>query len=214
MSLETILYYGGFSAALALCWGLGPVFFYPMLADLAFDVCMTTGVFSGWDIRPLMITYGLAVLVWVLVLSGALTKTTFLAVLVVDLAAIFYRIVPDLQMSGTGQKFWNATSAGIYEVWLISISVVVASMAFRSSILAKIQNRRIDLLTNPRKRFMLPIGAWAAIPPIMSSLRPFLSVSVFDNRFDIAAHVLVWGWVALELPSYLTHRRLMKQYYD
>jgi hypothetical protein len=214
MEVQAIFYYAGYIAALALCWGLGPVFFYPMLADLAFDVCMTTGVFSGWDIRPLMITYGLAVFVWVLVLSRTLTKTTFLAVLAVDLAAIFYRIVPELQMIGTGQKFWNATSVGIYEVWLISISVVVGSMALRSSIVAKIQNRHVDILIDPRKRFLLPIGAWAAIPPIMSSLESFIPVSVYDHRYVIASHVLVWGWVAMELPFYMLHRRLMKRYYE
>ena len=211
MDLQSAIYQIGFLAALSLCWGLGPVFFYPMLADFIFGLCGNAGWFSGWDIRVVMVTYGLGILVWTIVLSGALTKTTFIAVLMLDVATIFYRILPEIQLNGTGQNFWNATSAGIYEVWLISIFVVVASMAIRSSIVAKITGRRVDLLTNPKKRFLLPIGAWAGIPPLMSCLQPFLSQSLFDNRFVIASHVLVWGWVAFELPPYISHKRLMKQ---
>ena len=183
-----------------------------MLADLIFDVCMTAGLFSGWDIRPVMVTYGLVVLVWVLFLTGKLTNSTFLAVLLMDVAMIFYRIMPQIQLSGTGQDFWNATSIGIYEVWLISIFVIVASMAVRSSLWAKLQGHRVDLLTNPRKRFLLPIGAWAGIPPLLGLLAPYLPEWVVDQRFVIASHVLIWGWVAFELPQYLMIRRLRKRY--
>jgi hypothetical protein len=212
MAFETLIYYAGFGFALWLCWGLGPVFFYPMLADLAFDICMSSGLFSGWDIRPLVAVYGLAVVIWVVALLGKLTNTTFVAVLLMDVAMIFYQIVPDIQMVGTGQEFWNATSVGIYEVWLLSIFVMVVSMALRSSVWAKIQGRRVDLLTNPKKRFLIPLGAWAGIPPLMSFLEPNIPSWVFDQRYVIASHVLVWGWVAFELPPYLMIRRLRKRF--
>jgi hypothetical protein len=211
MAIQTIIYYAGFVSALALCWGLGPIFFYPMLADLIFDVCLSSGLFSGWDIRLLVSLYGLAAFIWVIALSGVLAKTTFVAVLLLDMLMIFYKILPQLQLAGTGQDFWNATSTGIYEVWLISIFVVITSMAVRSSLGAKIKGLRIDLLTNPRKRFLLPIGVWAGVTLLLGNLERWIPVSVFDDRFVIAAHTLVWGWVILELPQYLIHRRLMKQ---
>jgi hypothetical protein len=212
MDPQRFIYYAGFIAALALCRGLGPVFFYPMLVDLAFDICGMLGWFSGWDSRWLMVSYGLALLIWVLFLVGSLTKPTFIAVLMVDIGTFFWRIVPQFQLSGSGQDFWNLASTGINEIWMVSIFVIVASMAVRSTVVARFQGRRADLLTNPRKRFLLPIGVWAGLPPLLSYLEPWLSASLVEDRFTIASHLLVWGWVALELPAYISHKRLMKQY--
>ncbi|HEY3294011.1 MAG TPA: hypothetical protein VGL38_01080 [bacterium] len=211
MGFETLLYYAGFLIALALCWGLGPIFFYPMLADVAFDVAGNVGLFTGWDVRWIVVSYGFGMLLWVLALAGALTKPTFIAVMLMDLGAIFYRIIPQFQMNGSGQDFWNLASTGINEIWMVSIFVIVASMAIRSSIIAKMQGRRVDLLTNPKKRFLLPVGAWAGFPPFISCFEHWLPSSLVDGRFMIAGQLMVWGWVALELPPYLTHKRLMKR---
>jgi hypothetical protein len=209
--LESTFYFAGFALAIALCRGLGPLFFYPMLADLSFDLALTTGSFSGWDVRLLMAGYGFAFFLWVLALSGALARTTLLAVLALDLATIFWRVVPALRAASNGQEFWYATGTGIFELWLVSIFVVSVSTVLRSSIGARLRKQTPDLMSNPKRRFLLPIAVWAGIPPLMSLLNGGLPATVTNARFQIAAQVLVWGWTALELPHYLAQKRLSKQ---
>jgi hypothetical protein len=183
-----------------------------MLADMTFDICLMCGLFSGWDARWLMVTHGFAVVAWVLALSGELNKATIMTILIMVVTTMIYRIMPEIQMSGTGWAFWNIMSVGIYEMCQISIFVLVASMAVRSTLLAKLRGYHIDILSNPKKRFLLPIGAWAVILPLFSALVAYLPMTVYENRYVIASHVLVWGWVVLELPYYVLRKRLRVKY--
>jgi hypothetical protein len=216
MSLDwsLIVYYIGYAIAFFLCWGLGPIFRAPMLLNGLFNVALTLGLMRGWDIRIVIAVHGFAFFVWMLALTQTLNGSVFVFVLLLDLAVVFHGLWPDIQVAGTGPTFWNVMSTQIIEVWMTSIFALTVSVVFRSSILAKLKERRVDLLTNPRKRFLIPICAWAgmiSLPPWFPNILP---KPVIDNRFAIAVQLLVWGWVAFELPSYITHRRLMRQYDD
>lgn len=212
MDFVFVQYYAAFVLAIFLCYGLGRIFWVPMLLDLAFDVALKLNWLSGWDIRLLIVVHGFAFFLWVLYLAGTFDRATFVAVLLFDLTLVFIEILPDLQAVGTGQEFWNETSTGILDVWLLSILVVVLSVVLRSTLVAKMKGRFVDILTNPKKRFLLPIGAWTAFLTLLNHLEPWVPTWLYDYRFMIGAQILVWGWVAVELPFYLAYRRLRKQY--
>ncbi len=205
------IYYLGYVLALWLCWNLGQLFRVPMLLNLGFDVCLNLGLLQGWDIRFIIVSYGLAFFVWVLALSQSMNKSTFTFVLLLDLAIAYKQMYPDLAMVGSGTEFWFHASTDILHIWMASILAVVGSMLFRSSILARLKGRFVDVWTNPKKRFQVPIGAWAATILLTSWLKPHLPLIIAQRRFLIAANLLVWGWVVVELPHYLANRRLMRE---
>jgi hypothetical protein len=178
---------------------------------MGFNVCLNAGLFSGWDIRWLIAVYGFGIFVWVVSLTRTLSRSLIVSLLVLDLAVVINGFWPMITVAGNGAHFWNYTSTAILDVWMISITVVVLSTALKSTVLAKIEGRFVDLLTNPKKRFVLPIGAWAATIVLMKYLKSVLPSAVVAERFTIASHVLVWGWVALELPFFLMYRRLKRQ---
>ena len=211
MTLQVVIYYVGFAAAILLCRGLGRLFFYPMLLNVGFNISLNLGLFGGWDVRWLIVAYGFGIFLWVLALTGAWNRTLFVGLLLLDLAVIMNGLWPVITVAGNGVQFWNYTSTAIIDVWMISILVVVLSTVVKSTLIARFKGKFVDLLTNPKKRFVLPIGAWACIIESAKYLPSFLPSSVVANRFDIAAQVLVWGWVGLELPFLLTHRRLKRQ---
>lgn len=212
MTWELGQYYVAFIAVIFLARGLGPLFFIPVVLDFVFELCLDWGLLSGWDVRLLIAGFEFAIFLWVLALAGNLRKSTFVVMLVLDLTVMINGMWPQIQAAGSGRDFWNNTSTSIMDVWQTSIVVVVVSMVVRSTIVAKAKREYVDILTNPKKRFLLPIGAWALIQELPIYLKPNVPLWLFDYRFHIAANVLVWGWVALELPFYLMYRRLKKQY--
>ena len=212
MGWEYGIYYSGYVLAILLCRKLGWVFFVPMLVNMGFNLCLNTGLLSGWDIRWIIAGHGCAVFVWVLMLSGALGKPTVGILVAADMAVVVNGIWEPLRMVGTGGDFWIATSTSIIDAWMVSIATVVGSIVMKSTIMARFRGERVDLLTNPKKRFLLPIGAWAAIIAAVGYLGNVLPAAVVDNRFNIAGYALVWGWVALEFPFYLMYQRLRKQF--
>jgi hypothetical protein len=211
--LESFSYYIGFLIAVILCWKLGRLFWMPMLLDAAFDLSLSLVTFSGATLRWLALCYGMGIFVWVLALSQSFTRSMMLLLTCFEIVIVLGRMWEPLHMAGSGPDFWNAVSTSVYDVWLASILVVVLSVIVKSAVLAVREGKRIDLITNPKKRFLLPIGAWAAII-LLPTFFPAGSLSDFwsVNRYKISAQVLVWGWVALEFPFFLFYRKLKKQY--
>jgi hypothetical protein len=206
------IYYAGYLLAILLCRKLGKLFFIPMLLNLAFDIALAVDLFAGWDVRWVIVAYGFGIFVWVLALSESFTRSMMLTLTCFEVVIVIGRMWSPLHLAGTGPDFWNAVSTSVYDVWLASILVVVVSVVVKSTIVAQHQDRRIDVISNPKKRFLLPIGAWAAIIVVPPYLEHQLPQSVLDNRYEIAGMVLVWGWVALEFPFFLMYRRLRKRY--
>jgi hypothetical protein len=206
------LYLVAFLAAIFLARGLGPLFFIPLLLDFGFELCLFFDVLSGWDIRLVVAVFEFLWFVWVLALAGNLRKSTFVVMLVLDMAVMMKGILPSIQATGIGQNFWNDTSMAIIDVWQTSILVVIGSMVVRSTIVAKIKGEYVDILTNPKKRFLLPIGMWSFMLEMPNYLRPIIPDYLYDNRFPISANFLIYGWVALELPFYIMYKRLKKRY--
>lgn len=210
MDWVLVPYYAGYTLALYLCWSLGRIFRIPMLLNLGFNLSLNAGLLAGWDIRLLIVAHGFGFFAWVLGLSQTLTKSTFLLVLLLDVGIIFHRLVPDLQVVDTGPVFWNAVSTHIIDIWSVSVLGVIIAMVVRSTLGASWHGRHIDVLTNPKKRFQLPIGLWAGAIVLIPLFAPWLPASIVAMRHNIAANLLVWGWVATELPFYLMNRRLMR----
>jgi hypothetical protein len=207
-----IAYYVGYAAALVLCFQLGPIFYGPMLANLAFNVSLSLGAFSGWDVRWVLAFYGLGMFIWVLVLAGSVNNITVVLLVLLDVGMIGFRLFPLLAGGGTGEEFWITASTGIIDVWTLSVFTVVGSTLLRSSLGARIRGEPTDLWTNPRRRFLLPLGAWSAMIVIPQVISPDASSVNLDYRFSIAALMLVWGWVAVELPFFLMYWRIHRRH--
>jgi hypothetical protein len=212
LTLETSLYYVGFIAATILSYGLGRMFFIPMLLNMGFNISMDAGLFTGWDVRWLMIGYGGAIFVWVVVLSGIKNRANYVGLLAMDVFIIMNAMWPLVQETGTGAHFWNVTSTSVINIWMASIAFLVGSTIVQSTIMKRLNHKSMDLLRTPRKRFLIPIGMWSATIVVLFYLRPLIPEWLFHNRFAIASHVLVWGWVAFELPQYIMHERMRRKY--
>lgn len=211
MPTEYIPYYIAYIVAVFLARSLGPLFYIPMILDMLFNLALNLDLLSGWDIRLLIVGYGLALFIWVIALLGTLSRSLFVSLLVLDLYLVVVGIMPSLQAAGTGQEFWNTTSTTIFLVWQISITGIVLSMVIKSTVIAKLKGKYVDILTNPKKRFSLPIGAWAAFLVICHYFESWLPDVIVEKQYDIAGHLWVLGWIALELPFYLMYRRMKKR---
>jgi hypothetical protein len=181
-----------------------------MLINMGFNICLNVGMLTGWDIRWLAATYGLGVFLWVLALSGSFAKSTAVILLFLDIGVVLAEIQPYFATVGHGQSFWNIASTSIVYVWLVSTVVVAGTVVWKSTVVARLRDQPSDLLTNPKKRFLLPIGTWATILLAAKYLGPFISTYATEAAYFIAGTVLVWGWVVLELPFYLAYRRLKR----
>ncbi len=212
MHLDQFLYYGCYVIAILICRGLGPIFFLPMIADFGFDLLLANHALSGWDIRILIMAYGMLWFLWVMVISRTLNRSLIVLLLLVDFTSIFRGVLPQLTAVGVGQMFWNSTATRIIEVWMLSAAILVAAVILRSTIAARFNGEFVDVFTNPRKRFLVPIGlhsAWMVLP---TYIKDFLPAMVYNHRYQIAGWILVAGWIVLELPYYVKYRRMRRRY--
>lgn len=212
MQFEQLLYYSCYVIAILICRGLGPIFFVPMIADLGFDLLLSYNALSGWDIRILIMAYGMLWFLWVMVISKTLNRGLIVLLLLVDFTSIFRGVLPQLTAVGAGQMFWNSTATRILEVWMLSAAILVAAVIFRSTVAARFHGEFVDVLTNPRKRFLIPIGLHSAWIVASTYIRDFLPAVIYNHRYQIAAWILVGGWIALELPYYISYWRTKKRY--
>lgn len=208
MSWESVAYYVGYVAAIFLCRGLGNLFFVPMLLNMGFNIALQTGLLSGWDIRWVIAGHGFLFFLWTATLAGIFDRTTVVILLVMDFFAAYKGLVSQLQMAGSGGHFWDVTSTTIIQVWLMSILIVSLSAIVKSSIVSKVERGYSELLVIPKKRFLIPIAVWAAIIVLPEYLGSAIPEVVKQNRFTIAGLLLVWGWVAIELPFFIMYKRL------
>jgi len=208
VNLETAFYYLGYAIALFLCRGLGRLFFIPMLINMGFDVAVQFNLLAGWDIRWVTVGYGLLFFIWVATLAKAFDTATVVVLIVVDIFTAYWGILPNIQSAGSGTQFWNATSTSIVNVWLVSILIVSMSAILKGSFGSTIQRGYSELLIIPKRRFLIPIAMWAAVIVLPEFLGNKAPEFIHQNRFKIAGQLLVWGWVAIELPFFIMYKRL------
>ena len=211
MTIEAVIYYLGYAAALIVCRGLGRLFYIPMLLNLCFDLAIQFDMLADWDIRWVMVGYGFLFFAWVAALIGNFDRITVIALLAIAVSAIYFGVVPQLRSVGSGQEFWDLTSTSIVHVWMLAILVACLSAIIKSSLVSKIKQGYSELLIIPKRRFLIPIAMWSAmwlIPDILPSSFPKF---IGQHRAQIAALLLVWGWFAFELPFYLMYKRMDKQ---
>ena len=208
MFWESLVYYLGYGVALALCRGLGKLFFVPMLLNMGFNIALQAGLLSNWDYRWIFAGHGFLFFLWVAALAGIFDRVTVVVLILVDLLAVYRGLLPQFQIAGTGETFWHMTSTSIIHVWLISILVVSLSAIFKSSLISLWENGYSQLLVIPKRRFLIPIAAWATIILLPEYLGGMLPAFIYQKRFIIAGFALVWGWVAIELPFYIMYKRM------
>ena len=134
----------------------------------------------------------------------------------VEMGSIFHGTLPELTAVGSGSAFWNMTSTSIIEIWMLSSLVVIVTVLVRSTVIARLRGDFIDILTNPRKRFLIPMGLHVmifALPDMLpDAMKANLPVWFMAKHYYIAAWVLLLGWIALELPFYLMYKRLRMEH--
>ena len=211
INFQYIQYCVGFVLAIGLCYRLGPIFYIPMILDLAFDLALQFGFLSGWDIRLLMVSYGFAVFVWVIMLSKGFRKLSPILIMAIDLAFVYQAVLPKLEMAGVGQPFWNATSTAIFTIWNISIFLLASSTVFMGSLWQKLRGGFVDALSNPRKRFLIPIALWTGFNVFHETFAGSIPPWMHHYGYKISSNMLVWGWVVLEMPFFLMERRFQKK---
>jgi hypothetical protein len=211
VELFRLIYYPGFLIAIFLCRPLGRIFFIPMILDLLFDMSFQFHVWGDVDRRWLFMAYDFALFVWVLVLSGVTSKPTFAAVVLADAAFILYSIWPQFQTAAIGDDIGRTAGQAIWDIWDISIVMVIASVMIASTVGARLKGRMVDVLTNPKKRFLIPIGLFLGYGLFAKYFAFCLPEAVVKYRYQVAGELLVWGWVAFELPFFLMYRRLRRQ---
>ena len=207
MTWDLFLYYLGYAIALWLCKDLGKVFLYPMLINMGFNIALNFGAFAGFDSRWVIAIYGFLFFVWVATLAGAFDRITVVVLLLVELVVVVKGLLPQFQAVGTGFSFWHLTSTVVLQIWMFSILVVCLSAIFKSSILSVWERGYSELLIIPKRRFLVPIALWSLIwtlPHLMSGQIPAV---VQQYKSQIAGQLLVWGWVAFELPFYMMYKR-------
>ncbi|MBU0690546.1 hypothetical protein KKH18_01915 [bacterium] len=197
--------------ALVLYKDMGRIIFIPMLFNMWFNLFLTFDVLQGWDFRWLAALQGVLFFIWVAVLAQVFRNKYDLAVVVILLASAFFiGTLPDLTGKTDMKGIIDATTR-IWTVWDFSTFIIVLMVVIRSTIIAKIKKEFVDVLSNPRKRVMLPIGAFGAIVSLLPLLRGAIPESLIDYRFNLAALTLAWGWVILETPFYIMYERLKRQ---
>lgn len=208
MTWDIGVYYAGYVVAIVLCRGLGNIFFVPMLLNMGFNIAIQAGLLSSWDYRWVFAGHGFLFFLWVASLSGIFDRVTVVILLLADLFAAYRGLLPTLQAAGAGEPFWHSTSTGIIQVWLMSILVVSMSAIVKSSAVSIWERGYSELLNIPKRRFLIPIAMWAAVIILPDYLGSAVPDFVHQNRFKIAGQLLVWGWVAIELPFFIMYKRL------
>jgi hypothetical protein len=179
-----------------------------MLLNMGFNIALQTGLLTGWDIRWVIAGHGFLFFLWTAALAGIFDRTTVVVLLLLDFFAAYRGLAPQLQMAGTGGHFWDITSTSIIDVWLMSILVVSLSAIVKSSFFSKLERGYSELLVIPKRRFLIPIAMWASLIVLPNYLGDLVPDFVKHNRFKIAGLLLVWGWVAFELPFYIMYKRM------
>lgn len=204
MDLYQITYYTGAILGILLCWNLGPLFYVPMFFNIATDIMLDVGLLTTGDMRlSWTIIDGLYCL-WVLILANVFrSRIEAVLVFVVVAAAFAYGIYPNLVEAAHDWSRWVELTTRIMQAWSFIISVIILLVLAKTFYLWKMGKGPNDLVVNPRKRFLIPIWFWATIQVLPFAGIPVIGPWLEANRFTIAAHLLVWGWVFLELKFFV-----------
>jgi hypothetical protein len=95
---------------------------------------------------------------------------------------------------------------------MVVILGIVALVIGRTVIAAKEKRGINDLIVNPRKRFLIPMGVWAFFIASTWTWFPGIGEWLEANKFHLGAASLVWGWAALEIKFYLQARYWRRKY--
>jgi len=211
VAFQTVIYYFGYCAALVLYKDMGRIFFLPMLLNLWFNLLITFKIYQHVDFRWLIAVHGLLWLVWVLVL-GRITRNRMeiILALLLLLASFFFGTLPNLMKLPETYKGMIDLSTRIWTIWYSSAFLVIVAIVIRGTIVASRKKEFVDILTNPRKRFLLPMGLCSGFIGLTPLLHGSLPETLIIERFNIGSYLLAWGWVIVELPFFIAYERMKR----
>lgn len=206
-------YFLGGIFAVFLCWDLGLLYSIPIVLGMVLELLLGSGLLSGVDFRQFTATFGFLYALWVMVLSDVFKdRLEGIVIFTLITLSFFFGIYPSLvEATGSAERSLELAT-GILKTWMLVIVGVVLAVVVRSAFSKKGRSGLGDLLVNPRKRFLIPLGVWAAIIAIPLEWLPRIGEWMEVNRFHIAGNCLVWGWVFIELKFYLQARYWRRRY--
>ena len=212
MAFQTVIYYLGYCAALYLYKDMGRVFFVPMLANMWFNLLITFEIYREVDFRWFIAVHGLFWLCWILILARpSISRFEIGGSIILLVSAFFWGTLPRLMEEANALSAIIELCTQIWTTWYFSGFLVVLVVVLRSTVVARYKKDFVDILTNPRKRFLIPLGLCSGMigfTPLLGSVVPD---TVLLQRFNIGSQLMVWGWVLLESPYFIMYERLRRQ---
>ena len=212
MAFQTVIYYLGYCTALFLYKDMGRIFFVPMLLNLWFNLLITFEIYRQVDFRWLAAIHGILWLIWVFLLAREERRKIDIAMIVLlILVAFVVGTLPNLAETADAFEAMIEMSTHIWTVWYLSAFIVIIVVVIRSTVIPRYKKTFVDILTNPRKRFLIPLGICSGIIGIAPLLEGTVSSELIRHRFNIGSQVMVWGWVVLETPFFIMYERLKRK---
>jgi len=204
MDLWLATYYVGGITAVILCWNLGSIFYVPMLLNLALEVALGAGLANEFDIRQVVAVTGFLHALWVVVLADVFKSwIEGVTVFVLISLAFVLGVYPSIVESTSDWSRSIELATLIIRTWMLVIVGVVTLVYVRSLLRTRGPWTLSELVVNPKRRFLIPLGLWALIIVIPLGPLPKLGTWLEENRFHLAGTTLVWGWVIFELKFFL-----------
>lgn len=213
MDAWLISYYLGAVVSLALCFGLGPLFYIPMILNIGVEVLLGSGLLQSMNLRMTFAIIGFLYALWAC-LIGNVFRSRYEAIIVFTLIgfAFWYGIYPSLTEATRDWDRWVELTTRILRVWSVVI-VGVIGLVFARTYIDIVRRKGInDLIINPRKRFLIPMAVWATMIAMTWRWIPGIGEWVENNKFHLGSTALVWGWAALELKFFLQARYWRRKY--
>jgi hypothetical protein len=213
MELYQITYYSGLLLALLLCWNLGPLFYTYILFQISTDVLLDIGWLAQGDMRLKWAMIEWLDCIWILMLAN-IFRSRFESFVISGLVLIAFSfgIYPSLTEAADSWPRWVELTTEIMRGWaVINLAIIVFAVS-KTVYLWKVEHQPNDLVVNPRRRFLLPLGAFFAILAMPMEWIPWHRAWIEAHRFPIAAHVMAWGWVVAEFKFFLQAWRWRRKY--
>jgi len=208
-----ISYYLGGTIAAFLCWNLGWLYYVPIILGMVMDITLSSGLLNGIDFRQFTAISGFLYALWAVVLSDVFRdRVEGVATFALISLSFFFGIYPSLTETTSDPRRSIELATGILKMWMLVVVGLTLMVVVRSVASKKGRSGLGDLIVNPRKRFMIPLGLWAAIIATPLDWIPIIGAWVESNRFHIAASTLVWGWVVFEIKFYLQALYIRRKY--
>ncbi|MCC6475604.1 hypothetical protein IT157_01000 [bacterium] len=199
--------------AIALCWNLGRIYFIPMILNFASEFIIPSGLLQYVDVRWYILVTGFLYVLWVMILTDVF-RDWFDAVTIYALVIMSFMFGMYPAMEEVAADFDRSVEGAtrVLKVGMVVVFGQVLLAVLRSIAKLRFRGGMWDMIVNPRKRFLIPIGLWSGICILPVAWIPGVGDTLETYRYVIASHALWWGWVLLELKFFFQARYWRRRY--